>query len=61
MANVKGEKLRIPEDDYNYLRELFRFNGIPHYQTINKKGEVVNPMAYKDLSPEEIFDKLLEE
>lgn len=61
MSDVKGEKLRISEDDHNYLRELFQFNGIPHYETINKKGEVVNLNAYSNLSQEAIFDKLLEE
>lgn len=61
MADVKGEKLRIPEDDFNYLRELFQFNAIPHYETINKKGEVVNITAYGNLQQESLFDKLLEE
>lgn len=33
---------RIPTDDYNYLRQLFKFNGIPHYVLIDQKGNVVN-------------------
>lgn len=33
---------RIPTDDYNYLRQLFKFNGIPKYVVIDKKGDVLN-------------------
>ncbi|WP_281298542.1 TlpA family protein disulfide reductase [Flavobacterium limnophilum] len=33
---------RLASDDYNYLRQLFKFNGIPHYVVIDKKGEVIN-------------------
>ncbi len=61
MTNVKGEKLRIPEADYNYLQELLRFSSIPHYEIINKKGEVVNIQCMYGLSQEAIFDKLLQE
>ncbi|MBA0883919.1 TlpA family protein disulfide reductase [Flavobacterium undicola] len=43
---VKEQELekiyRLPSDDYNYLRQLFKFNGIPHYVVIDKKGEVIN-------------------
>jgi len=43
---VKEQELeiiyRLPSDDYNYLRQLFKFNGIPHYIVIDKKGEVIN-------------------
>lgn len=39
--NLKGEACyRIPQADYNYLRQLFRFNGIPHYELIEKDGTV---------------------
>ncbi len=33
---------RIPTDEYNYLRQLFRFNGIPRYVVIDKNGDVIN-------------------
>lgn len=33
---------RLASDDYNYLRQLFKFNGIPRYIVIDKKGEVIN-------------------
>ncbi len=33
---------RISPDDYHYLRQLFRFNGIPRYVLINKQGRVAN-------------------
>ena len=43
---VKKQELkniyRLPLDDYNYLRELFKFNGIPRYVVIDKKGDVLN-------------------
>ncbi|WP_291529933.1 TlpA family protein disulfide reductase [Bacteroides sp. UBA939] len=39
--NLKGEACyRIPQAEYNYLRQLFRFNGIPHYELIEKDGKV---------------------
>lgn len=33
---------RLSVDDYNYLRQLFKFNGIPHYTVIDKQGNVLN-------------------
>jgi thiol-disulfide isomerase/thioredoxin len=43
---VKEQELekiyRLDSDDYNYLRQLFKFNGIPHYVVIDKKGDVIN-------------------
>lgn len=33
---------RISSDDYQYLRQLFRFNGIPRYVLIGKDGKVIN-------------------
>jgi len=47
--NLKGAAIyRIPQADYNYLRQLFRFNGIPHYELIEKDGTVLrnSPGAY---------------
>lgn len=43
--NLEGEACyRIPQADYNHLRQLFRFNGIPHYEWIEKDGTVLrNP------------------
>ncbi|WP_300604912.1 redoxin family protein [Niabella sp.] len=29
-------------DDYRYLRELFRFNGIPRYAVVSDKGAIIN-------------------
>ncbi|RHJ77088.1 TlpA disulfide reductase family protein [Parabacteroides sp. AM08-6] len=41
-ANLKDEDCyRIPASDYHYLRELFHFNGIPHYETLNREGRVL--------------------
>lgn len=43
---VKEQELvnihRIETDDYNYLRQLFKFNGIPRYVVIDKKGDIIN-------------------
>jgi thiol-disulfide isomerase/thioredoxin len=33
---------RLSPDDFLYLRELFKFNGIPRYVVINKNGQVLN-------------------
>ena len=39
--NLKGEACyRIPNSDYHYLRQLFRFNGIPHYVLVEKDGSI---------------------
>lgn len=33
---------RLPQGKYNYLRELFRFNGIPHYVVFDRQGRLVS-------------------
>ncbi len=33
---------RLPDDDFKYLRQLFKFNGIPRYVLIGKDGKVLN-------------------
>ena len=46
MRFVKDQELantyRIPVDDFNYLRQLFKFNGIPKYVVISKNGDVID-------------------
>ncbi|MFA9391769.1 MAG: TlpA family protein disulfide reductase [Prolixibacteraceae bacterium] len=43
---VKEQELkniyRLSKDDYNYLRQLFKFNGIPRYVVIDAKGDVID-------------------
>jgi thiol-disulfide isomerase/thioredoxin len=43
---VKDQELkntfRISENEHNYLRQLFNFNGIPHYVAIDADGNVIN-------------------
>ena len=40
--HLKGETVhRIPASDYHYLRQLFRFNGIPYYVTFDRNGRVL--------------------
>lgn len=43
--NLEGEvSYRISKSDFEHLCELFQFNGIPHYELIQKDGSVtVNP------------------
>ena len=39
--NLKGEaSYWISETDFHYLRELFKFNGIPHYEFVEKDGSI---------------------
>ncbi|KAA6336112.1 Thiol-disulfide oxidoreductase ResA [termite gut metagenome] len=33
---------RLLSDEYNYLRQLFKFNGIPHYVMVDKEGRIVD-------------------
>lgn len=33
---------RLNSDDYRYLRQLFKFNGIPRYVVVDKEGKVAN-------------------
>ena len=41
--NDMGDNLfRLSEDEYNYLRQLFRFNGIPRYVMLNRDGDVID-------------------
>ena len=42
MKDVEGYKYRIPESDYNYLRELFHFDGIPRYVILDREGKVLD-------------------
>ncbi|MEP5338815.1 MAG: hypothetical protein ABJL44_18970 [Algibacter sp.] len=49
--------LRIPQDDYNYLRQLFRFNASVHDLLIKKDGETV----HNDLEPHNIESFLIKE
>ena len=43
---VKEQELKnafiVLTDDFQYLRELFKFNGIPRYVVIDKNGKVLN-------------------
>lgn len=43
---VKEQELmnvnRLTVDDYNYLRQLFKFNGIPQYVVVGKNGEIID-------------------
>ena len=30
----------VTDSEFNYLRQLFRFNGIPHYELVLKDGSI---------------------
>jgi len=32
----------VSDDDYNYLMQLFRFNGVPHYVFVNPDGKILD-------------------
>lgn len=39
--HLKGESCYyVTETEFNYLRQLFRFNGIPHYELVEKDGSI---------------------
>lgn len=61
MEDVKGYKHRLTADEYNYLRELFKFNGIPRYVLLDKNGDIIddNYNPYKML--EKDIERLLKE
>lgn len=41
--NLKGEAVyRIPSSDYQRLRELFSFNGIPRYILVGRDGKIIS-------------------
>lgn len=43
MDNTEGIKYRLPQDEYNYLCELFKIDIIPHYILVDRNGKIVNP------------------
>ncbi|MDU1892463.1 MAG: TlpA disulfide reductase family protein [Dysgonomonas sp.] len=50
---------RLSSSEYEYMRELFKFNGIPHYETVDREGRIM----YRGLSPysiESTFEMFLE-
>jgi len=48
----------LPNEDYVLLRELFQFNGIPHYETLDKQGDVIR-IDTRWWSNVDTFNKLL--
>lgn len=32
---------RLTKDQYNRMRELFKFSGIPHYETVDREGKIM--------------------
>ena len=39
--HLKGEACyRLSDTEYKYMRQLFQFNGIPHYVVVEKDGSI---------------------
>jgi thiol-disulfide isomerase/thioredoxin len=36
---------RVSADEYRYFRQLFRFNGIPHYVLVDREGRIIDDAA----------------
>jgi len=43
IPDIKGEHYRLSNDQWNYLCNKFKVNGIPHYVLVGKDGSVLNP------------------
>lgn len=59
--NGMGDNLfRISTDDFNYLRQLFKFNGIPRYVLLDREGNVLDD-NFPGYNAETEINKLLSE
>jgi len=50
---------RLTADEYRYLRQLFRFNGIPRYLIVDREGRILNDNA-SSYNFEDDLKKILE-
>lgn len=48
---------RVSKEDYQMFRELFQFNGIPHYEVLDKQGNVIRIDSH--WFSKETFDNLM--
>ena len=56
--NLDGEDCHlISRDEFNKLMQLFKFIGIPHYETLDKEGNVLNKCLEFD-TPEQFAEQL---
>ncbi|MDH6313563.1 thiol-disulfide isomerase/thioredoxin [Parabacteroides sp. PFB2-10] len=51
---------RIKQDDYVYLRELFKFNGIPRYVMVDREGRIMDD-NFQMYNFEQTLEKVLKE
>lgn len=58
--DMGDNKFRLPEDEYNYLRQLFKFNGIPRYVMLNREGDVIDD-DFPGYNADYEINKLLED
>ncbi|MDR0566296.1 MAG: TlpA family protein disulfide reductase [Prevotellaceae bacterium] len=52
---------RVAEVDYLYFRQLFAFNGIPHYVLIDRQGRVINRQIHSEIFEETLKELLAKE
>ena len=55
---LTGEHILLSNVQYPELRELFDISGIPHYATIDKKGNIVSKDAFRPSSGEYLKKEL---
>lgn len=58
--DMGDNKFRLSEDEYNYLRQLFKFNGIPRYVMLNREGDVIDD-DFPGYNADYEINKLLED
>ncbi len=55
--HLKGEaSYYVSDTEFNYLRQLFHFNGIPHYELVEKDGSI----SFKDVHTYNLEEYLIE-
>jgi thiol-disulfide isomerase/thioredoxin len=52
---------RVSDTDYLYFRQLFTFNGIPHYELVDREGQILNSETNGIHNFENELKKLLED
>lgn len=59
IPDIKGEHFRVNNEQWDYLSQKFKINGIPHYALVSKKGVIINPNM-DHLNNEELKKILIE-
>jgi thiol-disulfide isomerase/thioredoxin len=43
IPDIKGEHYRVTDEEWNFLSQEFKIQGIPHYALVDKSGNIINP------------------